>query len=297
MPPLNIGFVANDLRVGYRRQTTWSWSMAAAFFCGEIGAGLFFVSEFTGLKLGLLLGLLMVALGKSTGHLLHLGRPAHAWRAIRKVRSSWISRGLLAIVVFTGCGLVVVGDAYLPGLVPPALTAVAKAVAGAAALVIMVYQGMAMSHSPSIGLWSNGLMPVASFAYALLGGVSVELALGWTVLPAAVTAMLQAFALGLLLLGFVVVVSLVHAAKYGVEGGRKSAEMMLTGNLRGWFLALVLLVGFVLTGLLWVSGPHTYAFIAGAAITELTGYFTFRILVFKAAAYDPIVGAARMARR
>lgn len=297
MPPLNIGFVADDFRVGYRRQRTWSWSMAAAFFCGEVGAGLFFVSEFAGLRLGLLVGLLMVAVGKATGHLLHLGRPAHAWRAIRKVRSSWISRGLLAIIIFTGSGLVVVGDAFLPGLAPPMIPAIAKAVAGMAALVIMVYQGMAMSHSPSIAFWSNGLMPVTSFTYALLGGVSLAMVLGWNTVSPAHMEMLQAFALGLVLLGFVVVVSMVHAAKYGVDGGRKSVERLLTGDLKAVFLLLVLVVGFAMTGLLLVFGPDRQVFIAAAAVTELSGYFTFRILMFKAGSYDPVVGAARHARR
>ena len=297
MPSPNIGLVTNDFRMGYRLQRTWSWSMATAFFCGEVGAGLFFVSLFTGLRLGFLIGLLMVAVGKASGHLLHLGRPAHAWRAIRKVRNSWISRGLLAIVVFTGSGLAVVFNAYQPGVLPAPLAAAAEAVAGTAALVIMVYQGLAMSHSSSISLWSNGLMPVTSFTYAVLGGVSVEMVLGWGVLSPVRMESLQAFALGLVLFGFVVVASFLHAAKYGPDGGRTSAALLLTGDLKSMFVLLVIIVGFAITGLLLVFGPGSYLYIVSAAITELAGYYTFRILMFKAATYDPVLSVARHTKR
>ena len=79
MSVINTGLVADEFRVGYRLQRTWSWSMATAFFCGEVGAGLFFISLFTALRQGLLLGLLLVVVGKASGHLLHLGRPSRAW--------------------------------------------------------------------------------------------------------------------------------------------------------------------------------------------------------------------------
>lgn len=297
MTPLEMGLVGGDFRVGYRLQKTWDTTIAVAFFCGEVGAGLFFISLFTGLGSGFLLGLALVAIGKAGGHVVHLGRPSASWRALRKVRHSWISRGLASIMVFCIFGAVVTFDAFLPGLVPGTLVAAAGVIAGAAALVITMYQGLAMSHSSSIGLWSNGLMPVTSFAYALLGGMSVELALGWGTLSPQMIDLLHVFALGLVLLGFVVVISLIHAAKYGPEGGRKSVELLLSGENKMMFLALVLVVGFLATGALLTLGVGSRWLLFIAAMTELSGYFTFRVLMFKAGAYDPVFTLARPGRR
>jgi len=297
MMPLNVGLVGNEFRVGYRLQSEWSWSMATAFFCGEVGAGLFFISYLAGLKSGLLVGLLMVAVGKASGHLIHLGRPSNAWRAVRNVRKSWVSRGLAAIAVFTATASLVLADAYLPGIAPRPLIAVAGAVAMLAALVIMVYQGLAMSHSPSLALWSNGLMPVTSFTYAMLGGVFIALVLGWNELPADRLEVMQVFAAGLVLLGLVVVVSLLHAAKYGPEAGQRSADLLLGSDLKGWFFPLVIVVGFIVTGLLLLFGTGQQLYITVAAVTELAGYYAFRILMFKAATYDPILTFGRHTRR
>lgn len=297
MLPVNTKVVGNEFRVGYRKQKVWSWSMATAFFFGEIGAGLFFVSVLAGLKPGLLLGLLMVAVGKATGHLVHLGQPARAWRAIRNVRRSWISRGLASIVVFTGSGSLVVADAFIPGVVPPPIATAATALAMLAALVVMVYQGLSMSQSQSIALWSNGLMPVTSFVYSLMGGVVVALVLGWDQLASGRLDMLQAFALGLVLMGLVVVGSLVHAAKYGPEGGQKSADLLLSSNLTGWFVSMVMVVGFLITGLFLALGAGNHLYLAAAAVTELAGYYAFRILMFKGGMYDPILTFGRHGRR
>ena len=45
------------------------------------------------------LGLAGISLGAST---LHLGRPIHAWRAIRGLRTSWLSREVLTLGLFAG---------------------------------------------------------------------------------------------------------------------------------------------------------------------------------------------------
>lgn len=92
--------IDKDFVIGFRTQEEWSWLIATAFFLGEIGAGLFFISFFLNYKLGALIGLLIVALGKNTAHLLYLGHPLRAWRAVLKPQTSWISRGLISVVVF-----------------------------------------------------------------------------------------------------------------------------------------------------------------------------------------------------
>ena len=51
-----------------------------------------------------------VSLGAST---LHLGRPIYAWRALRRLRRSWLSREVLTLSLFAGAAARVRGDAVV----------------------------------------------------------------------------------------------------------------------------------------------------------------------------------------
>jgi formate-dependent nitrite reductase membrane component NrfD len=284
--------MGDDFRRGYRLQTEWGWSMATAFFFGEIGAGLFLVSLLLDSIAGMTLGVLITAVGKTTGHLVHLGQPLRAWRAILRIRRSWVSRGLLAIVLFTGFGagyILCRADLSL-GIVPRSLLPLYAVIAVVGAIFIMLYQGLAMSHSSAIPLWNSGLIPMIGFTYALLSGVSLVLAFGFDTLLAGreqTIAFLKATQFGLLAYGFISVLCLLHAAKYGTKGAAQSAAILLRGSLARWFSPLVLGVGLVLPALVipFASSALLLQFVAAAV---LIGYYAFRIMILKAGVYDPI---------
>ena len=289
-----------DFRVGTRIQKAWDVHIATAFFFGEAGAGLYFVSQFFDFTLGMSIALLMVLIGKGGGHLVHLGQPLRGWRALAKVGSSWISRGLLAIAVFVGAGALHVlnlNSAFLP----QALSTLISLVAVVSCLVIMVYQGFAMSHSSAITLWSTGLMPVTSLTYGLLNGVLLTLVLGYNtpllVDHPEIFQLLQAAAIALMLYGVVMVLSLLHGAKYGSEGGQKSVELLLRGAFAGWFIPVVILLGFVVSALFMSFAPRSLFSMIAVAGTELTGYYAFRILMFKVGTYDPVMTFAHHFKR
>jgi Fe-S-cluster-containing dehydrogenase component/DMSO reductase anchor subunit len=63
---------------------------------------------------------------------LHLGRPERAWRAALGLRSSWVSREIVAFSAFLGFGTL-----HLAGLVPARAAGWAAAALGAAALLAM----------------------------------------------------------------------------------------------------------------------------------------------------------------
>jgi sulfite dehydrogenase (quinone) subunit SoeC len=288
----NLAIVGDEFKRGFRRQTQWSWSMASAFFFGESGAGLFLVSLLLDFFPGLVVGLLLTAVGKTTGHLLHLGRPARAWRAILKLKNSWVSRGLLAIIVFTGCAaLYVLHLAGLDfGVLPRSFALLLGALAGVAAIVIMLYQGLAMSHSPAIALWSTGIMPMMSFTYACLAGVALALALGTfesSRLNDESIALLLGAEVGLVSYLLLLHFSLLHAARFGSEGARKSAELLLKGALAGWFLGAVLFAGLGIPAAMIVLLPDGSAAILAVTACVLVGYYTYRVVIFKAGVYDP----------
>lgn len=290
----NLDVVGSEFRVGYRMQKSWGMSMATAFFFGEAGAGLYFVSQFYNLVPGMVLGLLMVIFGKGGGHLLHLGKPSRGWRAFTRPGSSWISRGLWAITLFASFGTLHLIDLN-SGLLPRSLSLLVAGVAIAGCLVIMVYQGFAMSHSSSITLWSSGLMPLASLTYALLNGVMLTLVIGYNTLAATrpeALPMLQMAAFGLVLYGFVMILSLLHSAKYGSGGGRKSVELLVQGAFSGYFVPVVLVLGFVVSGVMLTLADKDLITMILVAGCELTGYYAFRVLMFKAGTYDPVLSFA-----
>ena len=285
--------VGDEFRPGFRLQTNWGWSMAGAFFLGEIGAGLFLASLFFDFVNGMILGIALTAVGKSSGHLLHLGQPLRAWRAIVKLDRSWVSRGLFAIILFTGFGVLHVLDVtqLTFGLLPRALSPVVTGIAGITATVVMLYQGFAMSHSSAIALWSSGLMPAISITYASLGGLALAMALGLDTASSRQPpglAMIPIIELALIGYALIMNLSLLHAAYYGSQGGQKSVELLLKGDLSKWFLSLVFAIGLIFPGVMTAFGLRGLGAATSIAAAILLGYFALRVLLFKAAVYDPM---------
>lgn len=283
----NAQMVGDSFRLGYRFQRSWDTAMARAFFCGELGAGLFLVSMIYGLLPGLILGLLLTGAGKPFFHLTHMGVPAKSWRAILRPDRSWTSRGLIAIVVLSGAGALHTINVISADAIP--FDVVLQFLAGAAALVVMSYQGFAMSHSSAIALWSTAMMPVSSLLYALTGGVIVTLLLRPGSLTSESAGELRHIAIGLLLANLAVILSLLHAAFHGSPGGRLSVVLLARTLYAKWFYGVVLAAGiFLPLAALWLAGEALAArFIAAAGM--LAGFYAFRVLIFKAGVYEPVM--------
>jgi len=148
----------------------------------------------------------------------------------------------------------------------------------------MTYQGFAMSHSTAISLWNSGLIPVSSLAYSATAGVMLLLAAA----PESAQLMVPA-ALILHLCVAVILLSLLHGARHGSPGARKSVELLTRTLYAKWFFALVCGAGVLLPLLLlWFAGSVPLATMIAAAGT-LAGYYTFRLLIFKAGVFEPIM--------
>ena len=162
---------------GYYRQVWWNWLIGTAFFFGGLGSGLFLISLLTEYRLGMLVGYLIVMLGKNSAHLLYLGRPERFWRAALRPDRSWIARGIWACGLFGLSGAILL----LPMFLGPAwqvsgwIASAAKAVVILSAVVIMFYDGFVMNHSASIPFWNTRLLPLLVLMYAALGGVTLSL--------------------------------------------------------------------------------------------------------------------------
>lgn len=268
--------------------------MATAFFCGETGAGLFLVSMLLDFMPGIMLGLLITGVGKTFFHLTHMGVPSRSWRAALRPDRSWVSRGLWGIVFFVGFGVIhVVGEMF--GVVPAALEGVVFGLAMAGAMVVLVYQGFAMSHSSAISLWSTGLMPISSMLYGLLAGTSLVMVLtafGYSVADGgqlAMVAMAQVILTGAVLM---TLLSLLHGAKHGSKGAQQSYQLMTRDFLAQPFLYGAIGLGAVLPLLVLMLAPANFITTLIAAGSILCGFYLYRIVMFKAGILDPILNPA-----
>lgn len=280
-------FSGDTLKVGYRFQRHWDNSMAYAFFCAEMGAGLFFVSMLMGNITGMIIGLIPM-LGKMYFHLAHMGVPMKSWRAMLRPDRSWISRGLLGLSAFMGLGVLLVGSLMFgEQLGIPAdsnLVLALKVVTGAFCVVTMTYQGFAMSHSSAIAIWNSAIMPLSSLLYSLTTGTAIALLL----LPAEQAAGLTDTML-LLLLGLAVMhLMLLHAGWHGSPGARTSVELLLQTLYAKWYWGLTVAAGIIAPALLVISGG---SMAANALICAgiLAGFMAWRILIFKIGVYEPIM--------
>jgi len=295
MATSDLPIVGDSFNVGFRFQRYWDTSMANAFFCGELGAGLCLASLVLGWVPGVLLGVLITGLLKTYFHLSHMGVPMKSWRAIMRPDRSWISRGLMGIVFYAGFGvaywLYMTFDLGASLDLPAFTGTLLRVLTGLAALVVMTYQGFAMSHSTAISLWSNGLMPVSSFVYAATSGTFLLMALTWNGFLAedlARRATLVNVALGMLVFIAAVLLSLLHSAHHGSPGARKSVEILTRTFYAKWFWGVMVSVGLVFPALLLLVAQSHYAVILAAA-SVLIGFYAFRVLIFKAGVFEPIM--------
>lgn len=264
----------SEFLIGYQLQTEWAWLIAAAFFFGTLGAGTYFVSFVTDYHPGILAALLIVGVGKSVAHLLFLGKPLRFPLAVRKWRTSWISRGVIAMAAFLGSALLyalsLIEDSFVPGSVGRAFGWIALA----AALVLMVYDGFVLRACKGIPLWNTLLMPLVGLSYGLLGGSTVTLAL--QVLRTDDTERwLEWLQLTLLAVNILLIVAVLATSRSRGGAPRLSASLLTNGPIAPLFLVVAIGIGIGATLLLVIvslATSSTGALVAAGA-TDLAGEF------------------------
>jgi formate dehydrogenase iron-sulfur subunit len=212
------------------------------------------------------LALAGLSLGAST---LHLGRPVYAWRAMRGLRTSWLSREVLALSLFAGAaaGFAAVLLLGLPG----------RAAVGFATLILGI-SGVTCSARIYIvrarPAWDSGYTVAEFFATAmLLGPMFVRISGGSDVRWLAVAPVAGAAAQ--LLTQTLKFLWLSHSDTFEL----RASSLLLSGPFRSVFLLRlgVLIVAGILAPLLFA--PSTPA-IAAAFALALAGEWLGRWLFF-----------------
>ena len=276
---------------GYYRQLWWNWLIGTAFFCGGIGASLFILSLLTLYRPGLLLGYLIVVVGKNTAHLLYLGRPDRFWRAAMRPDRSWIARGIWATGLFALSGFIIlVSELAAAGIIPGGVRAVAVPIAILSGLFISFYDGFVMNHSKAIPFWNTQLLPLLILMYAALGGMTLSLTIRMLQgQESAEMALMEKIEPILLVANFAVLcIYLLRMARWSPPA-RETAKQWLQGRYARVFFGLIVAVGLVAT--LALSLVQQQAQAGGLALLiagcELTGDFSLLMLMLKSGLFAP----------
>jgi formate-dependent nitrite reductase membrane component NrfD len=276
--------MAQGFNAEFKCQQEWGWLLSIWLFLSGSGCGLFVLFKVLDLPLFFaLLGLGSIVLG-GVVLLLELGSPLRAWRGASRIRTSWLSRGVVFVCFFVLTGFLSVAPAFAPWLPWQGASLTGGAlgwIAALCALMIVLYPGFFLAKNRSIPFWNTAWLPAVLVAYAATGASAMILlgsALKEGLHPfdslAAVLIVVNAILVGVYLLAM-------HRA-----GGpaRESVRLLNAAPLSWSFRFGVILVGLLLPLLLVLWVPQA-AVLAGACM--LAGSLLFRYCVLKVGVYVP----------
>jgi len=279
-------------------------ALLIALFLGGIGAGQFVVSTWIfNYPLSAVIGMIFVAVGKSVAHLAYLGRPMRFFRLFMKPKTSWISRGLIAMMV-----LIVAGVAYLAPYLAPwagmtwtawsmtdAVGQMFLYVAVVAAFIVMIYDGFVLNSCKSISSWHTMLLPVMFFTYAIAGGVAMTALTtmfdNGSTLSTENLVVFDGFLLGAM--SALVIFYLMNLYTSDLTG-KESLHRLLMSRTAIFFIGLALIAGLAVPlalTLVHQSGMQdtiATTLLAVSALLELAGDLSVRHSILKAGLHAPV---------
>ncbi len=269
-------------------QHEWGWLIAAAFFLGKVGAGLFLISLAVGLQPGIIVGFVVATVGKGIFHIAYLGRPERFWRAMSRPAASWISRGLWAMAIFAVSGLLFI---LLPRGGGP-LWEVVRFVVVISGLVLASYDGFVMSAPRAIRMWNSAVVPLLAFLYSMLGGITLTIVIDYFfgsgyAIP---TDSLRYAELGLIVINLLIVLAYTVNNMLGAEqAARESVALLVKGKYAPFFVGGVIIIGLILPVLIagFLIGESSAALLV-LAIGDLIGHFLVFYLLLLVGMYAPI---------
>jgi formate-dependent nitrite reductase membrane component NrfD len=303
---------SREMMCAPRQQLEWGFggrrrlrdgALLMALFLGGIGAGQFVVSTWLiDYKLSAVVGLLFVAVGKSVAHLIYLGRPERFLRLFLRPKTSWISRGLIAMIVLVVFGAAYLapyyGFAWLPWDAGTDLGRVILGIAIVAAFVVMVYDGFVLASCKSITSWHTMLMPVMFFTYSIAGGVAMAaltslLGKGLSSESVSVETLIS---LDLLLLGAMTAFVVFYVINLATSDttGKESLRTLLKRRTAIIFIGLAILAGLLVPMALSLfhqadsAAAIANVLLGASALLELCGDVSVRHSILKAGLHAPV---------
>ncbi len=287
-----------DLGSDYRPQREWGEGRGLLLVIGHflvgVAGGTWLLSSIYGITAGLVVAYLLGGLGGIT-HLMFLGHPEVAFKMMRNVRTSWVSRGFVGLSLFLLGGGVYLA-LMLTSLGGPwrVIELLAQIVAMLGALTVIGYMGFCYTASKAIPYWHSPLHPALYIAYAVRGGVAALLVISAASGTTANASLLQLWIAMSVLITLFFVFETQGAWTSGNIAARWSVRDVLSGRLAISFYGGTLAMGLIVPVLLLVSSAeHPPVIMALIGIASAAGDFFMKLTTVKAGVYLPLVLPSR----
>lgn len=287
-----------DLRSDYRPQREWGEGrgvlMVVGHFLVGVAGGTWLMSSIYGVTAGLVIAYLLGALGGIV-HLMFLGHPERAFKMMRHVRTSWVSRGFVGLSLFlVGGGIYLTATLLSLGGPWRAITLLAEIVAAVGTLTIIGYMGFCYTASKAVPLWHSPLHPALYIAFAIRGGIAALLVIAAATDAMADSSLLQLWIAVSAIVTLFFVFEIQGAWTSGNIAAKWSVRDMLAGRLAISFYGGTLAMGLLVPVLLLVSATtHTPVVMALIGIASGAGDFFMKLSMVKAGVYLPLVLPSR----
>ena len=285
-----------EFMVYYTPQKEWikgaGIKLWLAFFFIELGAGMFFVASFFNSLWAMSIGWLVCAALGGGLPLLFLGKPLRFWRMVLSSgwKTSWISRGLIFVMLFLILSLVHIFLTRLAGPITGLLMA-----ANVFAFITIIYGGFALNYVNGIPLWNTALIPILYVISGLWGGAEVTLGITAASGEIGVGVAIEEW-IRILLIGFILIIPayLISVGRVSTTGAA-SIRYMVLGKWSPMFWVVVVILGMliplvaVISSLLVGLQAISVAFLYIAMFSGLLGDLTMRYLILNCGLYRPLL--------
>jgi formate-dependent nitrite reductase membrane component NrfD len=292
------------------QQTEWIERQGLLIWLAEVfsalGTGLYLVSLFVNSWWGALIGWLVIVLIKVPLHFLYLGKPQRFWRTMPPFSSawktSWIARGVLFTMLFTGFGLLQLVTSYLLVnshiLTGSALSVVfsldiiLKALAGIFVILTGIYCGFMLSYCKSVPFWNTGILPVVILNAGIADGLALVMAVGLFAGGVHFEAIESVSRIALIINALLIGTYLMNAT-YQSSTAELSVRELIAGRVAAVFwlgiVVLGILVPLVISLLSLFTGVASVPLLVCAIICHTAGAFALKYGILKVGIHRPIL--------
>jgi sulfite dehydrogenase (quinone) subunit SoeC len=285
-----------EFMVSYTPQRQWiekgGLKLWLAFFFIELGAGMFFMASLFDNLVSMSMGWILCAALGGGFHLLYLGKPLRFWRMVFSSgwKTSWISRGLLFVVLFIVLSLAHMTLVYSGFRSTPLCIG-----ADVFAFLTIIYGGFAMNYVNGIHLWNTALLPILYVVSGLWGGAEITLGIALATGAAGVGTAVHEWIPPLLLVFVLLIPIYLMSVKYTSVTGQASVRYVTSSQWSPLFWIAVVVLGMVIPLAAVVSSfaagleGTPAALLYGAILSGLIGDLAMRYLILKGGLYSPLI--------
>lgn len=269
--------MASGFNTEMRRQQEWGWLLAIWLFMSGSAAALFLLYQIAALPWGFGVASLAILLAGGVVLIFEQGAPLRAWRALRGIGTSWLSRGVAFVAAF------VVSAALSLALEPGSGTArLLGWIAALCAVMILLYPGLFLANNRSVPFWHTPILP-ALFVTSAAASASALVLAAASYLPQGIEAM-RALCLASIVASAVLLLLHIVTMRWQSGAARESVRLLTTGPLGLLFWLGAATVTTAVPTALLVFVPRAAA---PAGILVVIGCLLLRYCVVSAGVYVP----------